>query len=274
MHNTLFPTKMKNLVINLLIATTLLSLFACTEPKQDDIVPPTLENLKLNNTTTNDPTLTLTAGNNLTLTAQLQDNKSLKEFYVEISNNFDAQKGKTQELQTPFAFQKSYLINPANTTDYNINETIQIPQTAAAGNYYLLIYALDDDINQTDKIIQFFNISAPGQPQINLTQPSTQQTITLNPEQTITLNGTITDNTLLTNLNIKLLTTDNNFMPLPQFEPILQQNTPINQPNFELSQINPITIPADIIQGKYLLVLKTADNEGNYNTQKIKIIIN
>lgn len=82
---------------------------------------------------------------------ELTDNVEVKNYRVEIHNNFDGHKHQSlrdaKAGKTPFAFDKAWEVNKRNTKIHH--HEIKIPANAMPGEYHFVIYCLDVNKNES-----------------------------------------------------------------------------------------------------------------------------
>jgi len=132
--------------------------------KKSDLTPPTVSVATVNNEATE--IINFSPGDTFVVRTTIEDNIALGQFKIDIHHDFDGHSHKSSTVR--FA---EIRIKDIEGTTYNLEETFVIPLDAASGTYHGTIRALDQEGNNSEPRIFYFNIVRPNQPTIVLNLP-------------------------------------------------------------------------------------------------------
>lgn len=174
---------MKNSLASLILLALAFTLFSC---KKEDTAAPTISNVLVNEASSD---IEIAAGTEVHFDATFADNEDLKEFKLDVHNNFDLHDhGKTANVR--FSHQQIFSISGKSST---VHEHFDVPSDASAGPYHFILKALDQEGNESTPSELSIVITQPGQAAINVTSHDFSSEVTVDAGDTLVLAGTITD---------------------------------------------------------------------------------
>lgn len=236
-------------------------LASCSDDeKPQDTVAPTIKNVEIND---GGEYPTVTAGADMTLKAEVDDNELLQELKLEIHDIFDGHShGKMSNTW------EQIMILPLSGASQSVAEVIPVPGTATAGKYHVVLRAIDAEGNESDFVEKEFILSNGNEPQITVSNPSFGQNEVHAPKgSNFDLQGTITEDTDLVEVVIMIAKADHEGHAGKRSASTIFMTdfdlTGSNETSFDLGQVD-ITIPTDAETGHYELSIVAKDNAGNY----------
>ena len=141
-----------------------LPLFVFSCDKSDDVLP-TLSTVSVNDNSID--VLEFQPGSSFVVRSTFGDNIQLGQFKIDIHQDFDGHSHK--DLTTQFA---EIRIKNIEGTQYNLEETFDIPIDASSGTYHGTIRVLDKEGNMSEIKTFYFNIVRDNQPTISMNLPA------------------------------------------------------------------------------------------------------
>jgi len=172
---------MKNLTYSLFLLSLIAVGTSSCSKDEEDTEKPKIESATLENKW-------VAAGDEIHLDLVFTDNEGLKEYKVDIHDDFDGHShGKTANYEKF----ETVIINPISGLSFDDHLHIDVPTNAMAGPYHLGVYVLDQDGNQSDTKTMTFYITNSGIANINVTNMSETAENDVTPGTNVTLQGTI-----------------------------------------------------------------------------------
>lgn len=132
------------------------------------------------------------------------DDKELSQYKIDIHHNFDCHShGRRSETGEPWFVAR---IEKLEGKEQQITERLTVPANVAAGDYHLLVYCLDKVGNEAQPLVYSMKIrnrNDTQHPTLTLTSP-TQDGITLKRGDSFSFQGTVADDSDLTEGRIEL----------------------------------------------------------------------
>jgi len=210
-----------------------------------------------------DNVLKIFTGDTMSFVFSFKAQNPLSQYKIDIHNNFDCHAhGKS----IPWSVLK---LSDLKGKEAMIEETLIVPQDAAAGNYHLMIrlldvYGLEAEVKEFNLII--INAEDQTEPIINIETPMPNQIFQHGNE--VSFKGKITDNKSLKDSRYELKFTDANQQTYNLYEIFYTPETTISY-NIDTTY----TIGVFIATGNGFFTIKAYDQANNYAIKTIPIII-
>lgn len=253
---------MKNLRIFGLIAMSALIFTACEEDNEDqDTTAPVIQSATINE---KDHDIMVMAGEELHIDAHLTDNEALGELKIDMHDIFDGHEHKSS------TFKWSEVMTIAlSGKEQHLHEHTEVPEVTTAGPYHAIFRVIDEEGNEGEFVELDFMIGNASQPVIEITSPDFSDEVHAPKGSTLSLTGTVSDETDLAEILVKLEEEH-------EHNHIHEQRSgegEIYEKDFDLTgsaDLNwsfdgnvDIAIPADAETGHYKLKVTAIDNVGN-----------
>lgn len=232
--------------------------YACEEPLEFDTNEPTIGAVLVNGSATD---LIVTEGDTLNFVMSFEDDKGLDKYRIQILEDF-----------TPIAG-----IVPWNHTDVvslggdlSANETAQVvvPSGTLAGFFILNVEAMDLEGNVSTSNLRSLTITSSGQPEINMFSPDFVNEITITAGDTIEMQGNVTDDESVYQINVEISQDDARFF-------YYQYNTldTFQFWSFDTLAVdsNFVQMPITTIPGTYDLSIFAFDRLGNLSQRSTRL---
>lgn len=233
---------------------TALSLVFVSCKKETDETAPTLSNVMIDGATSK----TVAAGGSFTVTASIADDVELGQVKVDIHDAFDGHEHKS------FVRFSQVDILDISGTSHSLSHNVTLPAGANSGPYHVIVQAIDAEGNESALGEVSLTITNSGQPVVNATNPDLTQSQAVTPGSTWSLNGTVTDDIDIAEIEIKLEEEGDHD----------HKSTPLFDADFDLTgssdtswdfqndgNLN-IAIPSNA-DGHFVLIIKVLDSDGN-----------
>lgn len=203
------------------------------------------------------------AGDEIGFDLSVTDNEGLKEYKIDIHDDFDGHShGKTANYDKF----ETVIINQISGLSFNDHVHIDVPANTMAGPYHVNVYVLDKDGNQSDTKTLTVYITNAGMANISVTNMSETAENDITPGSSVTLQGTVTAGTAnIEEIGVVVAKDDNHSHGKVAgddeiFEWDQDFATPVASWNF--ADLGAIAIPANAA-GHYKLEVKAKDVNGN-----------
>ena len=206
------------------------------------------------------------AGQPLPISIKFVDNVDLKEYKLDIHDDFDGHTHGRVSYEPWSYLEIDALAGNLKT----LTKDIQIPTTAAAGKYHLIINCVDKAGNQAEFVEIDLLIKNPDDeqnPTVTVFPPNNVSTININLGQTLTFAGVANDNKRLRKMEVHM-----------HYEPtdaeIFHTDTTFvdSVSNFPFSYAIPVT--NSMPTGDYNIEVKLEDAVYNRLTKNIRVKVN
>jgi len=246
-----------------LIALILTALIACDKDDDtEDTVDPTIKSAMIDNS---DEDILVTAGNEIHFDVEVEDNEALGELKIDVHDIFDGH-SHGKKSATKWADVKTIQLS-GKTQD--VHEHMDVPTNATAGPYHAIFRLIDAEGNEGEFVELDFMVSNGSEPMINVTDPDFSSEVHVNKGGSISLKGTITDDTDLDEIVIVLEEEHDDHShgkksdtPLFEADFDLDGSSDLSW-DFETDGNVTISIPANAEEGHYALEIIATDNDGN-----------
>ncbi|MBK8443143.1 MAG: DUF4625 domain-containing protein [Sphingobacteriales bacterium] len=229
---------------------------SCTE-ETEDVTAPTITV----NTPLTDNALAVSTGTTQSLQYTVNDDVDVATVSIKITYASDSSLAPLEV----YSYSKTHNVT-ATITEFQGNETLQIPANITAGVYTVTIGATDaSGKTAATKIFDLLvtNTADTAMPNIVLTQPPTDN-VTVGPGNTISVFGTITDNTGVHKVVVQFIRNDNSSI----VDNYVLDAGDVN--SYSLSK----NIEAPILVGNYTILVAAIDKYGNItinDSKKFKV---
>lgn len=253
---------MRNYFFSKLLLLSFLSLLISCDNDDDTIVdttPPTIKDYSINDKTEN---VVVAPGTEMHFDAVFEDNMELREFKLDIHDNFEAHNhGRLKSA--PWEFEQRYDLSGKSET---VHKDMIVPEDATSGNYHLTVRFLDAAGNEGEVLTLSFDVQdVSSQPAMSITSPDLTQEVEVAPGESFQLEGTVEDPDGLEEVHIFVAHEDEqSHGRLGEEEPLYEAEYELDGVtswNFSASDV--IAIPADAEPGHYELVITAVDVNGN-----------
>ena len=248
----------------LLLAVVSLAFFGCKK-EDPDTEKPVITSATVNGV---DHDIEVNAGATAAFQLTITDNKNLKQWKLDMHDDFDSHSHGKTLVNTPFSTINIYEISGTSVTS---NQTITIAADAASGPYHAVLTALDAEGNESNFVELEINVVQTGQPVITVTNPDLSAENHLHHGDTIHMAGTITDDVDLEEILISLEEGGAHAHGKTGEAPLYEQEwdlTGSSDTSWDFSTLvsegKEIIIPAGAETGTYELVIVAKDSDGNY----------
>lgn len=247
---------MKTLSYSLLLLMASAITFQSCKKDDEDTEKPKIESATLDNKW-------VAAGDEIHLDLVLSDNKGLKEYKIDIHDDFDGHShGKTANYEKF----ETVIITPVSGLSFDDHVHIDVPTNAMAGPYHMGIYALDQDGNQSDTRFITFYITNSGMANINVSNLSTTAENDVAAGASLTLQGSITAGTSNIEEIVVVITKEDGHGhgKVAHDDEIFEWEQDFATPvaSWDFADMGTIAIPASA-NGHYELEVKAKDVNGN-----------
>ncbi len=204
------------------------------------------------------------AGDEIGLDLVFTDNKGLKEYKIDIHDDFDGHShGKTASYEKF----ETVVINQISGLSFDDHVHIDVPANAMAGPYHVGVYVLDQDGNQSNTRTLTVYITNSGMANINVTNMSETAENDATPGSNVTLEGTITagiGNIEEIVVSIKKEDDHSHGKVADGDDEIFEWDQDFATPvaSWDFADLGPIAIPANA-NGHYELEVWAKDVDGN-----------
>ena len=253
---------MKNLKLLGLAAAVAFFFTSCDDEEEQDVTAPVIQEATIDG---EDHDIMVAAGDEMHLDVHVTDNEALGELKMDVHDIFDGHDHKSAVKWS------EVMTVQLSGKEQHVHEHMDVPQDAMAGPYHVIFRLIDEEGNEGEFAELDFMISNASQPQINITDPDFGSEVDAPKGSTLILQGTITDDTDLEEILIKLTEEhdDHDHKNSTEGE--------IYEADFDLTGTNDtswdfqadgnvnIAIPANAETGHYKLEVVAVDNEGNMN---------
>jgi hypothetical protein len=224
--------------------------YACEDPLEFDTAEPTIGAVLVNGSATD---LIAAEGDTLNFVMSFEDDKGLDKYRIQIIEDF-----------TPVAG-----IVPWNHTDVvpldgvlTASETasVVIPAGTLAGYFSLNVEAMDLEGNVSTSNLRSLTVTSTGQPVISMFSPDFVNGVTVNPGDTIEMQGNVTDDESIYQVNVEISQEDARFF-------YYQFNSPDTFQFWSFDTLavdsNFVNLPTTANPGRYDLSILAFDRLGN-----------
>lgn len=192
--------------------------------------------------------------------AVLEDGQGLKEFKLNIHNNFDGHAHKKA-----IDWDEIYVEDITGKT-FELTHEFKIP-SAKSGPYHITLNALDQSGNESKTSLLYLQVDRPDAPMIQIDTPSFND-LSIAKGDTLYVDGQITDDADLAQVNV-LSELDKETEEVPIFDQNYALSDTI-QPIWDLQNDGKlkIQIPTDATSGTYLFHIDVTDSTGNFAVEE------
>ncbi len=235
------------------LATLALGLASCS--KDEDTDKPVIAAVTLEDEF-------VAAGSEIGIILNFTDNEGLKEYKIDIHDDFDGHNhGKTAST-VKF---ETVVINAISGVSLNDTVQVAVPANTTAGPYHIGVYVLDAEGNQSDTKTLTVFISNTEMAAINISNLSSLSENSIANFDSLTLQGGITAGTSdIEEITITIAAHEEGYGKVAEdawFERDIDFATPVASWSF--TELGSIAIPATA-SGHYVLEVKVKDVNGNY----------
>ena len=199
--------------------------------------------------------ISVATGGEVILNLTFSDDRNLAQYKIDIHNNFDCHShgrvaSSWQVLKIENIFGK----------ELEVNEVLEVPEDALAGDYHLQILCLDESGNEAEPILYSIvleNSIDNIPPELAISEPSSDD-FTVAKGSEIKFKGMVTDNHSLGTGRIEIIYTDpggTEFFPVQQIFPDSQGEEATVDLTFE--------VPNFAASGKHQFVIRVYDRYNN-----------
>ncbi len=249
-------------------------LVACDkEEDNQDTTAPVIKSVTINE---EDHDIVVMAGDEIHIDAELSDNEALGELKVDVHDIFDGHShGKT-------AIKWAEVLTIAlSGKEQKVHDHMDVPQDAQAGPYHAVFRLIDAEGNEGEFAEIDFMISNASQPQINITDPDFSDEVHAPKGSTLSIMGTVTDETDLAEIRISLEEEHDDHGHSHKGaldEAIYEADFDLTGSaditwDFQVDGNVNIAIPSDAETGYYVMKVVVIDNEDNMNIFEAEVHI-
>ncbi len=251
---------MRKIRIFSLLAAFSLIFTGCKEEEDMDITAPEIKSAAINE---EDHDIEVMAGTEMHIDAHVTDNEELGELKIDIHDSFDGHTHKSTKWS-------NVMTVPLSGKEQHVHEHMDVPQSATAGPYHAIMRLIDAEGNEGEFVEVDFMITNISQPEINVTDPDFGSEVHATKGSTLSIMGTITDDTDLEEIVIHLEEEhDDHNHKSTLHEPIYEEDFDLTGSadtswDFQADGNVNIAIPANAEEGHYMLMIRAVDNVGQY----------
>ena len=247
--------------LGVLTALALL-VFGCKEEEEQDTTAPIIHEATIDG---EDHDIVVAAGDEMHIDVHVTDNEALGELKMDAHDIFD---GHNHKSSVKWADVKTIQLSGK---EQHVHDHMDVAQNATAGPYHVLFRVIDEEGNEGEFYELDFMISNASQPVIGITDPDFNSHVDVSKGSTLSIMGTITDDTDLDEIVIVLEEEhDDDHGHKNADEAIYEKDFDLTGSNdtswdFQTDGNVNIAIPVDAEEGHYVLEVIVVDNEGNMN---------
>lgn len=254
----------KKLILSLLVLATF---FVSCKKEDPDVEKPSVTNYTING---DDHEAEVEAGSTMNVELSFTDNMNLKEYKLDIHDNFDLHSHGKTTANLPF---EKLTIGGLEGTSDGASLSIDVGADVASGPYHADLSVLDAEGNQSDFSEIILHITRSDMAQVNLTSPSFDPEPSFSAGDTLTLTGEITDNVDIDEIIIVVAEAEeeHNHGKTGSGE-IYEEDwdlTGAADTNWDFSTLaqegKEIVFPSTVETGEYVLQIYVKDSDDNYN---------
>lgn len=251
-----------------LIALLLTVSIACDKDDDNDndnqdTVKPTIKSAMINGSNED---ITVAAGTEIHFDVEVEDNEALGELKIDVHDVFD---GHSHGKKSSIDWAEVKIIQLSGKTE-TVHEHMDVPGNATAGPYHAIFRLIDGEGNEGEFVEVDFMISNGSEPTIDVTDPDFSTEVHVDKGASISLKGTVKDDTDLDEITIVLEEEHDDHHSHGK-----KSDTPLYDVDFDLDGSNDlswdfetdgnvvISIPSDAEEGHYALEITAKDNDGN-----------
>ena len=251
---------MKKLQFLSVFMTLSLLFTACKEEEDQDTTAPTIEEALIDG---EDHDISIMAGNEMDLDVHVTDDVALGELKMDVHDIFD---GHSHKSVVKWSNVETIQLSGK---EQHVHEHMDVPQNTTAGPYHVVFRLIDEAGNEGEFVELDFMISNTSQPVINVTSPDFSTEIHASKGSTLSIMGTITDDTDLEEI-IVVLEEEHDDHKSSDEGPTYEEDfdltgTSDTSWDFQSDGNININIPTDAETGHYIFEVIAEDNEGNIN---------
>jgi uncharacterized membrane protein len=253
---------MKRIKLFGLIAAVSVMAVACNDEEEQDTTAPVIREATIDG---EDHDIKVAAGDEMHLDVHVTDNEALGELKMDVHDMFD---GHSHKSAVDWSEVKTVQLSGK---EQHVHEHMDVPQNATAGPYHVVFRLIDEEGNEGDFVELDFMITNASQPVINITSPDFSNHVDITRGSTLSIVGTITDDTDLDEIVVVLEEEhDDDHNHKSDEGEIFEADFDLPGSNdtswdFQTDGNINIAIPADAETGDYVLAVVVEDNEGNIN---------
>jgi hypothetical protein len=234
---------------------------ACEDEEEMDVTAPVIHSVAIND---EDHDIMVMAGDEIHLDAHVTDNEALGELKIDVHDVFDGHSHKSAEKWA------EVMTIALSGKEQHVHDHMDVPQDAMAGPYHAVFRLIDEEGNEGEFAEIDFMIGNSSQPQISISSPDFSNEVHAPKGSTLILQGSITDDTDLKEIRIKLAEEHEGHHHKSADGEIFEADFDLTGANdtswdFQADGNVNIAIPANAETGHYKLEVIAEDNEGNMN---------
>jgi len=252
-------------IFSLLVAFSFLFVACDDDDDLEDTVAPEIKSVTINE---EDHDIMVMAGEEMHIDAELSDNEALGELKIDVHDVFE---GHSHGKKSAFKWAEVLTVELSGK-EQTVHEHMDVPEDATAGPYHAILRVIDEEGNEGEFEEVEFMISNGSEPMINVTDPDFSNEVHAPKGSTLSLVGTITDDTDLEEIIIHLKEEhdDDHDHKSAMDEEIYEEDFDLDGTadtswDFQADGNVNISIPADAEEGHYELMIRAMDSEGNMN---------
>lgn len=238
---------------------------ACDKDEDEDTTAPEIKSVTINQA---DHDIAVAAGDEIHIDAHVTDNEALGELKVDVHDIFDGHShGKKSSVKWA-----EVMTIALSGKEQHVHDHMDVPQDATAGPYHAVFRLIDAEGNEGQFAEVDFMITNSSQPQINITDPDFSGEVDAAKGSTLSIMGTITDDTDIDEIVISLEEEhdDHSHKKNTSEEPLYEADFDLTGSSdmswdFQTDGNVNIAIPTDAEEGHYALKVVVIDDEGNMN---------
>jgi len=244
-----------------------IALQGCKKPLDVDLSAPLVTSAMVNQDVV---PVTVAPGDTLYFDVAFTDENALLKYRILIEADYTPLIGFTA-----WSFTEVFPLDPV--TSATASTSVVVPDSLKSGAYTIAVEAMDVESNLSSASTFDLTVTNIGQPTFSISAPNLNNDINANTGDTLNTNGSISDNTALTQVDLTIAqeTEDGlNTIYLQKFTyPTLNGFTYWDLDTLQTDSI-PLRIPTTASAGIYELTVGAYDTVGNYSSRSTTVIVN